>query len=84
MGHRTTLLLDEKACSAARQLAALYSCSVSEAVRRSVVRQRDTELGLPVGRRHARVAALRRLFALFKGNNPGAEIRCLRAGDDGF
>lgn len=84
MAHRTTLLLDEKARAAARQLANRYGCSVSEAVRRSVVRQRDAELGLPAGRRRERVIALRRLFELFDGNDPAAEIRRLKAEDEGF
>ena len=84
MAHRTTLLLDEKARAAARQLAGRYGCSVSEAVRRSVVRQRDAELGVPTGRRRQRIATLRRLFELFEGNDPAAEIRRLKAEDEGF
>jgi hypothetical protein len=84
MAYRTTLVLDEKARTAARQLAGRYGCSVSEAVRRSVVRQRDAELGVSAGRRRERAAALQRLFELFEGNNPGAEIRRLKAEDEGF
>ena len=84
MSHRTTLVLDEKARAAARQLAGRYGCSVSEAVRRSLVRQRDAELGVPVGRRRERASKLRRLFELFEGNDAGAEIRRLKAEDEGF
>jgi hypothetical protein len=84
MSHRTTLVLDEKARSAARQLAGRYGCSVSEAVRRSLVRQRDAELGVPAGRRRERAIALRRLFGLFEDNDPAAEIRRLKAEDEGF
>jgi hypothetical protein len=81
---RTTLVLDEKAREAARQLARRYGCSLSEAMRRALVRQRDAELGVPRQRRHERVKALRRLFALFEGNDPRAEIRRLKAEDEGF
>jgi hypothetical protein len=48
------------------------------------VRQRDSELGVPRRRRHERVLALRRLFALFEGNDPRAELRRLKAEDEGF
>lgn len=81
---RTTLVLDDKAREAARQLARRYGCSLSEATRRALVRQRDAELGVPRQRRHERVRALRRLFALFEDNDPRAEIRRLKAEDEGF
>lgn len=84
MANRTTLVLDHKARSAARQLARRYGCSVSEAIRRSVIRNRDTELGIPPGRRRERTTALRRLFDLFDGNDPATEIRRLKAQDEGF
>jgi hypothetical protein len=48
------------------------------------VRQRDAELGLPPERRRKRVAALRRLYDLFKGNDPAADVRRLKAEDEGF
>jgi hypothetical protein len=84
MAGRTTLVLDEKSRTAARQLAGRYGCSVSEAIRRSVVRQRDAELGLPPERRRRRVAALKRLYDLFEGNDAAAEIRRRKAEDEGF
>jgi hypothetical protein len=84
MAIRTTLLLDDQARAAARQLARRYGCSVSEAIRRSVIRQRDAEAGPPAGRRRQRVLALKRLFALFEGNDPAAEVRRLKAQDEGF
>lgn len=84
MASRTTLVLDEKARQAALQLARLHGCSMSEATRRALVRQRDAELGLPRERRQERVRALRRLFALFAGNDPRAEVRRLKAEDGGF
>ncbi len=84
MAHRTTLLLDDATRAAARDLARQYRCSVSEAIRRSVIRQRDLAVGLPAGRRAERTRALRRAFELFEGNDPAAEIRSLEAQDAGF
>jgi hypothetical protein len=84
MASRTTLVLDEEAREAARQLARRYGCSLSEATRRALVRQRDAEVGVPPGRRSERGRALRRLFDLFGGNDPAAEVRRLKAEDRGF
>jgi hypothetical protein len=84
MTSRTTLVLDEKAREAARQLARRYGCSVSEAMRRALIHQRDAELGVPRERRHERTRALRRLFMLFADNDPAAEVRRLKAEDEGF
>lgn len=84
MASRTTVLLDEAAREAARDLARRYGCSVSEALRRALVCQRDAELGEPRGRRLERVRTLRRLFDLFEGNDPAAEVRRLKAEDEGF
>jgi hypothetical protein len=83
MADRTTLILDERARAAARQLARHHGCSVSEAIRRSVIRQRDVELGVPSARRRGRIRALRRLVELFANNDPAEEIRRLKAEDDG-
>lgn len=84
MTSRTTLVLDDKAREAARQLSRRYGCSVSEATRRALIRQRDAEVGIPRDRRRQRVQALRRLFALFADNDPAAEVRRLKAEDEGF
>jgi hypothetical protein len=84
MATRTTLLLDDRTREAARELARRYGCSVSEAIRRSVLRQRDAELGLPRGRRRQRALALKRLFDLFEGDEPAEEVRRLKAEDAGF
>jgi len=84
MATRTTLVLDDKAREAARQLARRYGCSVSEATRRALVRQRDAELGVPRESRRERVRALRRLFDLFTDNDPAAEVRRLKGEDAGF
>lgn len=84
MSSRTTLVLDDRAREAAQQLARRYGCSLSEATRRALVRQRDAELGVPRERRRERARALRRLFALFEGNDPRAEVRRLKTEDEGF
>lgn len=84
MASRTTLVLDDKARQAARQLARRYGCSLSEATRRALVRQRDAELGVPRARRRERARTLRRLFELFADNEPAAEVRRLKAEDEGF
>ncbi len=81
---RTTLVLDAKAREAARNLARRYGCSVSEATRRALVRQRDAELGVTRERRRQRLQALRRLFDLFADNDPAAEVKRLKAEDEGF
>lgn len=77
-------MLDDQARQAARQLARRYGCSLSEATRRALVRQRDAELGVSRERRRARTRALRRLFALFADNDAAAEVRRLKAEDAGF
>jgi hypothetical protein len=84
MAHRTTLLLDDETRTAARELARQFGISVSEAIRRSVIHQRDLTVGLPAERRAERVRALRRAVELFEGNDPAAEIRRLKAQDAGF
>ncbi len=81
---RTTLILDDETRLAARQLAASYDCSVSEAIRRAVVLQRDAVQGLPLEKRRRRVRTLERLFGLFEGNDPEEEVRRLKAQDEGF
>jgi hypothetical protein len=84
MASRTTLVLDDKARQAARQLARRYGCSLSEATRRALVRQRDAEFGVPRERRRERVRALRKLFDLFSDNDPAAEVRRLKAENASF
>jgi hypothetical protein len=84
MAHRTTLLLDDATRAAARELARQHGCSVSEAIRRAVIHQRDLTVGVPAERRAERTRALRRAYRLFAGNDPAAEIRSLKAQDAGF
>jgi hypothetical protein len=82
--NRTTLILDHEARKAARELALRYDCTLSEAIRRAVVRQRDAVLGVPQAVREERTQILHRLFELFEGNDPQAEVRRLKAEDEGF
>jgi hypothetical protein len=84
MAHRTTLLLDDETRKAARQLAAVYECSTSEAIRRAVIRQRDATLGVHRATRARRRQALVRLIDLFAGHDAAAEVRRLKAEDEGF
>jgi hypothetical protein len=84
MAHRTTLILDEATRAAAGQLARRYRCTVSEAIRRSVIRHRDAVIGLPRRAREERRRALLRLFRLFRGHDAAAEIRTLKKQDEGF
>jgi len=82
--QRTTLFLDEETRKAARELAARYGCSMSEAIRRAVLRHRASLLGVPAKSRQERVRLLKRLFELFEGNDPEEEIRRLKSEDEGF
>ena len=84
MSKRTTLLLDSETRTAARELAHRYGCSTSEAIRRSVLRHRDTVLGIPRARREERIRLLERLFDLFDGHDVTDEIRRLEEQDEGF
>jgi hypothetical protein len=82
--YRTTILLDDETRLAARELAMRYGCSVSEAIRRAVVRQRDASMGVPAGARKERTQALGRLFELFEGNDPDEEVSRLKQQDEHF
>ena len=84
MYKRTTILLDEGTREAARQLAMRYGCSASEAIRRAVVRHRNTVFGVPAESRRERARSLRRLFDLFEGHDAEEEVRRLKAEDEGF
>ncbi len=76
---KTTLVLDEETRQAAQQLALRYGCSMSEAIRRAVVHQRDAAIGVSAENRQERRQILERLFELFEGNDPDEEIRHLNA-----
>ena len=78
------MYLDDEVRSAARQLASRYDCSLSEAIRRAVVRHRDAVVGVPLERRKERTRALDRLIELFEGHDAEEEIRRLKDHDEGF
>jgi hypothetical protein len=84
MSFRTTLILDDETKQAARQLALRYGCSTSEAIRRAILRHRDTVFGVPAESRRERGKVLERLVALFDGHDAEAEIRQLKSQDEGF
>ena len=76
---RTTIMLDEPAREAARELASTYRCSTSEGIRRAILHQRDA---VPA-QREQRVRTLERLFELFDGHDAEDEIRKLKEQDEG-
>ena len=84
MAHRTTILLDKEARTAARELALRYDCSTSEAIRQAIVRQHDLVFGVSAETRRARLETLDRLFSLFDGNDAAEEVARLKSEDDGF
>jgi hypothetical protein len=81
MAHRTTILLDEATRKAARELALRYDCSVSEAIRRAILTQRNQALGVSEERRRERLEAFDRLIELFDGHNARAELARLKEED---
>jgi hypothetical protein len=83
-GKRTTLILDEESRAAARQLAKHYGCAVSDAIRRSVIAQRDAVAGVTKRTRQQRLRTLKRLFEIFDGNDAADEVRRLKMEDQGF
>jgi hypothetical protein len=82
--RRTTIVLDETTRRAARRLARRWECSSSEAIRRSVIRQHEAELGPTPGERQARKRLLAELFKTFAGHDVAAEVARLKAEDEGF
>ena len=84
MATRTTIVLDARSRRAARELALHWDCSSSEAIRRAVVREREALLGPSAKSKGERRKLLAKLFDLFEGNDPAAEIRRLKAEDEGF
>ena len=78
-----TITLDEEVQAAARELALRYGCTASEAIRRSVLHNRDMILGVSSVRRKERVQILDRLFHLFEGHDAKGEIRRLKEQDGG-
>ena len=84
MVQRTTILLDSESRKAARQLSIRCGCSTSEAIRRAVVRHRDSVFGVPAESIRERRKVLNRLFDLFEGHDADEEIQRLKNEDSGF
>ena len=82
--HRTSLMLDSETQQAARELALRHGCSMSEAIRRAILRHHDTMFGLPAQSRAERRRVLDRLFELFEGHDAEDEVHRLKAQDEGF
>ncbi len=83
-GKRTTLILDDEARAAARQLADHYGCRVSDAIRRSLIAQRDAVAGVTKRTRQQRLKTLKLLFEIFEGNDAAEEVRRLKMENQGF
>ena len=84
MSKRVTLALDSSTWSAAQDLAHQYDCSTAEAIRKAIVRHRETILGQSEAGCPERVRHLERLFDLFAGNDAEEEVRRLKEQDEGF
>ena len=89
--HIVYMICREPVCSSTTtpagrpvKLALRYGCSVSEAIRRAVVRHRDAMLGVPAHSRKQRMKKLGELFELFEGHDAEEEIRQLKTQDEGF
>ena len=82
--QRTSLILDDETKQAARRLAMHYGCSTSEAIRRAILKHRDSVFGLPAENRQERTRNLKRLIELFKNHDAEDEIARLKSQDEGF
>ena len=84
MSKRVTVALDDNALTAVQDLAHQYGCSTAEAIRRAIMRHRETVLGQPEAGCPERVRHLKHLFDLFEGNDAEEEVRRLKEQDEGF
>lgn len=82
MSNRAVIWLDEDTRKAAGELALYRGCSISEAIRRAVLRDREDALPTPDAQQKQRTQTLRRLFELFEGHDAGAETRQLKEQDE--
>lgn len=82
MAQRTTIVLDEESRAAANDLSRHYGCSMSEAIRRSIIGHRHQTIGVPTEWRKARTEALLQLFELTEGNDADAEVARIKAEDE--
>jgi len=82
--YRTTIILDEDSKRAARQLALRLDCSTSEAIRRAIMSHKDQVFGIPLEARRERTETLRRWIDASEGIDAEAEVKRLKAEDEGF
>lgn len=82
MSSRTSILLDDATREAAKQLAATYGCTMSDAIRLAIVAHRDRVVGVSEERRKARRDALEKLIDVTTGNDPAVEVSRLKAEDE--
>ena len=80
--RRTTILLDPAAEYAVQDLSKHYSCTASEAIRRSILKNHRAEVGVSLFQRQRRTKVLRRLIELADGHDAEAEIRMLKEADE--
>ncbi len=81
---RTTVVLDEVALGAARELSTRLQMSMSEVMRQALVHYRDQMVGVSPTFRDQRVEALNQLFELFEDNDAAAEVERLKREDSGY
>ena len=81
MAHRTTVMLDDEAQQAARELAVRLQVSTSQAIRQAIVGYRNIVVGVVPEMRKRRVEAFQRLVELMDGKDPKKE---LPASEDDF
>ncbi len=81
MSKHTSIMLDAVTREAAQQLATTYGCTMSDAIRRAIVQQRDRTVGVSEARRKARREALEKLIGLTDGNDAEAEVARIKAED---
>lgn len=74
-------MLDPSSREAAKQLATHLDVSPSEVIRRALVQYRDQMLGAPEANVRARLLALDRSLAVFRGMNPHEEVRRMKRED---
>lgn len=82
MAHRTTVMLDDEAQEAARELANRLRVSTSQAIRLAIVGYRNIVVGVVPEDRKRRMAAFERLVELMDGKDPGSELDKSRSEDD--
>jgi hypothetical protein len=85
MAERTTIILGPAERAAAKQLAAAWDVTPSEAIRRALLRVANEDLaGSRSRKRRQRKAILEQLIKLSKGNKVEAEIRHISEARDAW